>query len=189
MPDTIAPLQNRSTVLSDFTKQIVTVSSAALALTATFATGIFSGSPTGAQLFSIGAAGGLLFLATCCALVSHARIIAYLKASADKDATQITKTWNASAFWANGGFFLFGLALLSLLVFGFLRLTTQTIDAVSAVATSAKFLTDRGKIQGSSDWTSFALTGDEYEVRFRSGAGTDHVCTVSAETGKLLRCE
>ena len=93
---------------------------------------------------------------------------------------------------ANLGFFLFAAALLSLLGFAALRLRDAPGDAQMAVRTSTDFLIGQGKIKSEDEWVSFNTIskpgGDEIEVRFKSAAGVDHICTVVVASSDVWSC-
>jgi hypothetical protein len=197
----VADLLDRSTVLADWDKQILTLSSAAIALTATFSTGLVGTDASTAQLWAIGAAAALLLTSTVLALIGLAYITSYLKKASKlaalanptpEEQQELRDAWNKAVLPSNVSFFAFAAALGALVTFGAFRVSTQPIDATSAVAVSTKFLVAQGKIQSASDWTSFkrltSTSGDVFEVVFTPATGKPFTCTVSAKTGELTGC-
>lgn len=182
----------RSTILVDVNKQIVTLASAVLALAATFATGVIGKNLDGFQALALGLSGLALFAALLCALISHARVISYVQAAgaAEPEVDKVKRCWNSSAGWANAGFACFAAAFLFLLVFVGLRVADRSVDAETVIAGVAQKLTDEGKIAGREGFVSLTVVepGEDYELVFTGKDKARLVCRASRRTGALAEC-
>jgi hypothetical protein len=182
----MADAPERTSLLADLNRQVMTLASAILALAATFATGVIGKSPDRLQLWSIGLAALFLLFSLCCALVANAKLLDYVKLlpPTSSNGNDIKKAWNQAAAITNLGFLLFVVSLLLLLGFAALRVRDTPSDAELAVRQSTDFLIRQGKIKSRDEWKSFNTVstpdGDEIEVKFKSAAGVDYVCRVNA---------
>lgn len=113
-------MQGWQTVINEFAKTLITLSTAVLAASITIAGNFFE--PGSFEFYAIGAAWLFLFLSIVSSLFSITKLINHLKISND------TTEKNRTIFGANMSYIMFGLAGLSFLVAGGFVVFGQSTD-------------------------------------------------------------
>ncbi|MCA9241109.1 MAG: hypothetical protein KDA37_12955 [Planctomycetales bacterium] len=181
----MADAPDQSSVLIDVNKQIVTVSSAILALASAYATAVVGKDLSWWQGVWLALCGVALVLSICCALASHAQVIGYIK---EADANAKNGYWWWAAGLANIGYFAFAASFAFLLAFVGLRISEDNPTLETIVAEATESLTKAGRITDRGNFVSLTQNGSTYEIVFQDTAGERIVCEADGKSGVLSPC-